>query len=163
MEPSKQPLGGYAPGTPFFVTFLIASSAVSFSQSCASPSSTSPGQDKSKVSIAELHVPQKARSELRDAKKLINSGGSEKAGAKLQAALLIDPDYADALTLRAFLKLERNADNDALSDLKHSLQVEPNLAATYLGRETVLSAIRMELDAKLRQITSSTESHIREA
>lgn len=99
-------------------------------QSCMG-STSSPGQ--SIVSAAELGVPEKAKSHLKKAQKLVDADKLREARPEVEAALAISPDFPQALTFRAMLRQIDNQSEDALADLEHSLKLNPRLPFTYLA------------------------------
>src|SRR5579872_3826041 len=69
-------------------------------------SSAQDGNGHSSVSVAEYKVPEKARAALTKARDANGKGKNDEAMRQLARALEIYPQYADALTLRAILKIK---------------------------------------------------------
>ncbi len=87
---------------------------------------------KNSVSVAQYKVPERAREELRKAREYSVKGKVEEAQNHVAKALEIYPDYADALTMRAILKLAvRNAEG-AVQDLQQAIQCDGSYAMAYL-------------------------------
>lgn len=93
------------------------------------------GSDANTVSVAQMRVPEKARAELVKAQELSSRGKIEEAQKHLAKSLEIFPDFADALTLRAVLRLSSDLPG-AESDLQHAIKADGNYAMAY----TVLGA-----------------------
>jgi tetratricopeptide (TPR) repeat protein len=102
---------------------------------------TIPGQSsdpKSKdatVSVASLSVPGKAKRELESARKAISRNKLDEAASELQRALTIAPQYPEALSLRAVVRLATGDTKSATEDAKRSVEIDPSnsLAYTILG------------------------------
>lgn len=89
-------------------------------------------EGKNTVSVAEYKVPGKARKEMQKARKALNERKLDEAAERIEKALQIYPKYAEALTTRAILKLDRNEIDSAQSDLDKALEYDQNHAVTYL-------------------------------
>lgn len=87
---------------------------------------------KTSVSVAQFKVPNKARKEYGKARDALNDRKVEEAEKHLAKALEIHPKYADALTMRAILKMDRNEYESAATDLDKALQCDPANPTTYL-------------------------------
>ncbi len=87
---------------------------------------------RNSVSVAQYKVPERAREELRKARESSVKGKVEEAQNHVAKALEIYPNYADALTMRAILKLAvRNAEG-AVQDLQQAIQCDGSYAMAYL-------------------------------
>jgi Tfp pilus assembly protein PilF len=84
------------------------------------------------VSVAQLRTPEKARNLVEKAKAEYGKGHSDEAKKKIAQALSIAPDYADALTFQAAMKLSENQPQAALDDLDHALKADPSYAPAYV-------------------------------
>lgn len=90
------------------------------------------GNGRQTVSVAQYKVPEAARKELRKAREASLKNKTDDAQQHLQKALELDPDYADALTLRAILKLDAKDSEGAVSDLRKAIQSDGSYAMAYL-------------------------------
>jgi predicted Zn-dependent protease len=95
-------------------------------------SAPSDGGPRNSISVAEYKAPEKARRELKKAREASASGKSDEAEKHLQKALEIYPKYADALTLRAILKLDTKDHQSAMADLQQAIDIDSNCAMAYL-------------------------------
>lgn len=86
---------------------------------------------KSTVSVAQFKVPGKARKEYQKATDAVKERKLEEAEKRVAKALEIYPKYADALTLRAIFKMDRNELESAAKDLDDALQYDPANATAY--------------------------------
>ncbi len=94
-----------------------------------------PGSDRNTVSVAQMKIPEKARAELAKAQELSSKGKVEDAKKHLDKALEIAPDFAEALTLRAVMRLSNDL-TGAEADLQQAIKADGNYAMAY----TVLGA-----------------------
>jgi tetratricopeptide (TPR) repeat protein len=92
----------------------------------------SDGNGKQAVSVAQLKVPQAARDELKKAQEATLKSRIDEAQQHVEKALGIDPDYADALTLRAILKLDSRDTDGAVADLQKAIQSDANYAMAFM-------------------------------
>jgi len=107
----------------------------------AGPKVASDNRGRNSVSVAQYQVPEKAREELKKARDASLKGKSEEAQLHVAKALEIHPQYADALTLRAILKLSTHDTDSAVADLQKAIQCDANYAMAYL---VLGSAFNME-------------------
>lgn len=86
------------------------------------------------VSVAQYKVPLKAQEELMKSQEAARRSKPEEAARHLAKALEIDPEFSDALTLRAMGTLMKDLPA-AIADLEHAIQIDGNnsLALTILG------------------------------
>jgi Tfp pilus assembly protein PilF len=84
------------------------------------------------VSIAELKTPEKARHLTQKAREALRKNHREEAQKAVEQALAIAPDYPDALTTRAVLRLSANQPQAAIEDLDHAVKVDPSFGPAYL-------------------------------
>lgn len=98
------------------------------------------GNSGNTVSVAQYKIPKKARDEFNKAQEASAKLKLDDARKHVGRALELDPNYADALTLRAILNLSSNPQS-ALADLHKAIQCDGNYALAY----TVLgSALNMQ-------------------
>jgi len=90
--------------------------------------------ERNSVSVAQYKVPAKAREEYSKAQEATRRSKPEEAAKHLARALEIDPDFSDALTIRAIGYLTTNL-SAAIRDLEHAIKSDANnsLALTVLG------------------------------
>lgn len=84
------------------------------------------------VSVATLKVPEKARKEYERGQSALDKQELEKAWTHAEKALAIAPNYAEALTLRAILKLSQDKAEEGMADLQGAIDANPNYAMSYL-------------------------------
>ena len=84
------------------------------------------------VSVAQYKVPGKARDAFHKAEKAFSKQKFDEAGADLDKALGIYPQYAEALTLRAILRLDHHNMQDAAADLDQAVKCDPNYGLAYV-------------------------------
>ena len=94
------------------------------------------GAGTSTISVAQYRVPEKAREEFLKAREALAKLKTEEAQKRVQRALAIYPNYADALTLRAILELNQSNIDAAMNDTQKAIQSDGNYALAY----TVLAA-----------------------
>ena len=87
---------------------------------------------KNSISVAQYQVPEKAREELKRAREASVKGRIAEAQEHVARALEIHPDYADALTLRAILKLSARDTEGAVVDLEKAIQCDSAYAMAYM-------------------------------
>lgn len=92
----------------------------------------------SAVSVAQMKVPEKARKAYRKAQKAMQASRTEEAAKAVAEALAIDPNYADALSLRGVLELDAKQTEQARADMEQAVGLDPHngmnliaLGATY--------------------------------
>src|ERR1700761_4661991 len=74
------------------------------------------------ISVAQYKVPAKARDEYRKGEELFAKGKNDEASKHLAKALELCPKFAEALTLRAVLKLNQKDIDGAVTDLDQAVQ-----------------------------------------
>ncbi|HEU4416533.1 MAG TPA: tetratricopeptide repeat protein [Candidatus Angelobacter sp.] len=109
------------------------------------------GGSANSVSVAQYKVPGKARDEYRKARELMDKGRLDEAAKRLEKALLIYPDYADALTLRAILELNQKNSDAAVTDLDKALKADGNCAMAYMVMGSALN-MQSKFDEALRAL-----------
>lgn len=107
------------------------------------------GNGSTSVSIAQLKVPEKARSAFVKAQEDSSKGRNDDARKQISKALEIYPRYADALTLRAILKMDAQDVQGAADDLQQAINTDSNCAVAYIVMGSVLNA-QSKFDAAIR-------------
>ena len=102
----------------------------------STPNDGTPGNS---ISVAQFKVPGKARNELKSAQEASTKGNVEAAEKHLEKALAVYPKYADALTLRAILKMDANNRQGAVADLQEAIQDDQNCSMAYIVMGAVLN------------------------
>ncbi len=87
---------------------------------------------QSSVSVAQLKTPEKARRLMDKARDAFNKNRTPEVTKYLDAALAVAPDYADALTTRAILKMDSRQEDSAVEDLDHAIKADPGYGPAYL-------------------------------
>lgn len=83
------------------------------------------------VNLSEFKVPAKARKAFRKAESALPSGDYGRVSRYLAEALSIYPQYGEALTLNAFLKLQKHEFDSAREDLEKAVQYNSGYPITY--------------------------------
>lgn len=109
--------------------FTLTSGAISQSHS---PQGLSLPSNRGTVSVLELRVPDKARSELGDALARLRKEDSAGALKHVNRALAIAPNFPAARSLRGYLELESNQLDEAEVDLDAAISADPKFAPAYL-------------------------------
>jgi len=89
------------------------------------------------TSVARMLVPARAQRMYGQAYRFFMEGKYREADSKLDAALQIDPEYADALTLRALMMLNGPDRNSARQLLEQLIQIDPSDSTAYIGLAAV--------------------------
>lgn len=103
------------------------------------------GNTGNTVSVAQYKIPDKARNEFQKAQEASAKLKLDEARKHVARALELDPNYADALTLRAILNVSTNPQG-AIVDLQKAIQSDGNYALAY----TVLGSV-LNMQAKFDQ------------
>ncbi len=106
------------------------------------------------VSVAALRIPDKARHLLEKARNAINKNRWQEAEKFVASALMVSPDYADALTTRAILKMIARQTDSALDDLDHAIKSDPESGPAYLVLGAILDD-QGRFDEALRSLDRS--------
>ena len=96
----------------------------------SSPAPTAGGATS--VSVAEMKVPEKARNHFHKAEAAMRKQKFEEVNSELEKSLEIAPNYANALTLRAVMRLDGNQPEQALTDAQKAINSDPNYAMAYI-------------------------------
>jgi tetratricopeptide (TPR) repeat protein len=90
------------------------------------------GNGSKTVSVAQYRVPETAREELKKAREATLKNRTDEAQQHIAKALETAPNYADALTLRAILKLDAKDSDGAVADLQNAIQSDGSYAMAYM-------------------------------
>ena len=101
------------------------------------------------VSVAQMKIPDKARDAFHKAQKAFEKQKMEDTLKEVQEALAIAPKFADALTLRALVKLDEQKTDDAIIDLESAVQDDNNYAMAYMVLGSAYNA-KQRFDDALR-------------
>jgi Tfp pilus assembly protein PilF len=117
------------------------------------PVSSAPrdGNPANSVSVAEYKVPGKARDELKKAREASEKGKNDEAEKDVAKALEIYPKYADALTMRAILKMDSKDEDGAIADLQQAITDDENCALAYLVMGAALN-LQSKFDDAIRAL-----------
>jgi len=97
------------------------------------------GVNGNAISVAQYKVPGKAREEYRKAREAMQKEKTDDAGKHIARALEICPQFADALTLRAVLELDRKSPQAAMADLDQAVKADANYAMAYMVMGSALN------------------------
>jgi tetratricopeptide (TPR) repeat protein len=109
------------------------------------------GVEGNSVSVMQYKVPGKARDEYRKAREGMEKGKLEEATKRVENALQIFPNYADALTLRAILELNRQSAESAMADLDKAVKADANYAMAYMVMGSALN-MQSKFDEAIRAL-----------
>lgn len=84
------------------------------------------------VSVSQFRVPAKARKVFRKAEDALKKQKYDEAEKQVNEALQLFPTYADALTLRALLRLDGQRTQEALQDLQDAIKADANYPLAYV-------------------------------
>jgi tetratricopeptide (TPR) repeat protein len=100
------------------------------------------------VSVAQLHVPEKAYKALQKGRKLLQAGKPAEAATRLQEAVSIDPDYAWAYMLLAAAYADQRLFPRADDAIHHALRLDRDNPHGYAYFGYVLAKEKKPLKAK---------------
>lgn len=103
------------------------------------------------ISVAQYKVPGKARDEYNKAHAALEKEKLDEAVKHLEKALSVYPDYADALTLRGVLELNRKDPAAAIADLDKAIKADGNYAMAYLVMGSALN-MQAKFDEAIRAL-----------
>lgn len=109
------------------------------------------GVEGDSISIAQYRVPAKAREAYRKAHGALEKGKLDDASKHLAKALEICPNYAEALTLRGILELNRQDSQAAVADLDKAIQADANYAMAYMVMGSALN-MQSKFDEAIRAL-----------
>jgi tetratricopeptide (TPR) repeat protein len=89
------------------------------------------------TSVARMLVPSKAQKYYDQAFKNFNAGKYDKAQKQLDAALMIDEDFPDALTLRGLVELNKQNIPIGQQYLERAIKADPSNSAAYIALAAV--------------------------
>ena len=89
--------------------------------------------DGATVSVAQMLVPDQARKYYRRGLDAYRHGHDDEAQSNIEQALLIAPEYADALTLRGMIEMQRHDLQAAQGYLEHAIRIDSSSAAAYVA------------------------------
>jgi tetratricopeptide (TPR) repeat protein len=92
------------------------------------------------ISVVQMKVPEKARRAYQRARAAARDHKINEEQKYIAEALAVDPDYADALTLRGLLEFTANQLDQAEADLEKAARCDSNYAPAYLGLGIVYNA-----------------------
>ena len=114
------------------------------------PTANVAAPDKQTVSVADYKVPKKARQAFEKATKAMAKGEMQEAQKYDDEALDAYPQYADALTMRAVIKLDAGKPDEALADVDQATKTDSSnerallvMAACYNMQKKFDDAIRV--------------------
>lgn len=99
------------------------------------------------VSVAAMKVPGKARKEFEKADKAFNENKLDEAKERVNKALQLYPNYAQALTLRGILLLNDNQPDEGQADLQNALSFDPSYPLAYFAMGAALNHVGKYDDA----------------
>jgi Flp pilus assembly protein TadD len=102
----------------------------------------------SSVSVAELQVPEKARSRLRKAEQALARNDMSRAQQQLNEALQLAPRYAAALTLRGVVQLSAGETAAAINDFDYAIHSDPGYPYAYFAMGAALNQLSRYSDAR---------------
>ncbi len=105
------------------------------------------------VSVGQLKVPSKARSEAKKAREELSAGKFDDALRHIDKALSICPLYAEPFALRGIVKLQNNDVTGAAQDLQQAIDLDPNFALSYLVLGSVFN-VQEHYDDAIRTLES---------
>jgi tetratricopeptide (TPR) repeat protein len=85
------------------------------------------------ISVTQMMVPTSAQKLFRKAQTAFNDEKYDKSTKLLGEALQIDPQYADALTLRGIIELGTSKLDEAQADLERAIQIDPSCSRAYIS------------------------------
>lgn len=92
------------------------------------------------VSVTALRVPDKAQDEYRKAKEAFDKRKFDEAQSHIDKALTILPMYAQALTVRGLLKVNRGDLPGGQQDFQSAISADPNFALGYFAMGAALNS-----------------------
>ena|SRR5271165_3105517 len=102
------------------------------------PKSTSePGPLDATTSVARMLVPSKAQRLYNRAFNDFNHGKYDEAETQADAALRIDNEFSDALTLRGLLEIRKGDLPSAQNYLEHAIKADPSQSGAYIALAAV--------------------------
>jgi len=109
------------------------------------------GVEGNSISVAQYRIPAKAREAYRKAHSAVEKGKMDDANKHLAKALEICPNYAEALTLRGVLELNRQDSQAAVADLDKAIKADANYAMAYMVMGSALN-MQSKFDEAIRAL-----------
>lgn len=94
----------------------------------------------SKVSVAQLKVPQKARDRYNKAEQAFAKGKFDQAEKAVGESLAIYAANPEALTLRGILEIQKNNTADAMGDFQAAINLDPGYELAYTAMGSVYNS-----------------------
>ena len=92
------------------------------------------------VSVNQMKVPENARKLFRKAQESVRKSKTDEAKKLLAQALQQYPQYAEAATLEAILKMEENQTAAAIDELQSAIQYDSNYGLAYIALGSCLNS-----------------------
>lgn len=89
------------------------------------------------VSVAQMMVPESAERLFRKARVAFEHRKYDKSKSLLDNALQIDPQYAQALTLRGQIEMSEGDLPSAQQDLESAVRIDPNYGSAYISLDAI--------------------------
>jgi predicted Zn-dependent protease len=87
--------------------------------------------NRATVSVAQFKVPEKARKAFNKAQDAFHERKDDKARKYVEEALAIEPQFAEALTLRGIMKIDGRDEDGAIDDLSAAIKADAGYALAY--------------------------------
>jgi len=88
--------------------------------------------NRTTVSVAQMKVPEKARTLLAKAQSALDKRKLDEAHKYLSESLTVYPDFAEALTMRGLMQLDEKKLDDAAATLEQSIHADANYGNAYV-------------------------------
>ena len=92
------------------------------------------------VSVRQMKVPENARKLFQKAQELVRKNKTDEGKKVLAQALQQYPQYAEATTLEAILKMGENQTPNAIDELQTAIQYDPSYALAYIALGSCLNS-----------------------
>jgi tetratricopeptide (TPR) repeat protein len=106
------------------------------------------GGNSNTISVAELKIPDKARNHLRKAQEAMQKQRTDEAWKEVSRSLEIAPRFAEALTARAVLRMDKGDMHTALDDLQAAITADENFPVAYVVMGAVYNFLDKFTDAE---------------
>jgi tetratricopeptide (TPR) repeat protein len=97
------------------------------------PASERPYGAGATISVAQILVPEKAQKAYRKARQAFAEGKPAAAEVLVEEALLIEPAFAAALTLRGLIEMQKNDLAGARQYLEQAAKIDPNFSPAFIA------------------------------
>src|SRR5205085_8510626 len=108
------------------------------------------------VSVAEMKVPKKARQHYEKAAAALKKQKLDEAAKETEEAIAVYPRYAQALTLRGILKMDKGQTQDALNDFQAAVTSDPGYSMAYVAIGSAYNSLG-EYDNAARSLDRAEE------